>query len=373
MFRLIRAWDAERELLPEDFQYILTPHEAFRQARIYYELSSDNYPHSHRFNAHDVPWRKERSSAQDERRYAHYVDDAYDFTKSNIDSGWIIGIDTSEQWDYYHNPFFFDAVSNLVYDCFMSHHHEWFEMHVRDAYEKCLDNHNGRKPAPTVKQAQHGEAINSKAAGRLLAAGGIYNGNIEGYRQTAEQLGGEAPAGYDQMLNETTKGVGIAAVSVAAGLGFGRMGAAGEISELKNLHVLGKVEGEYSAINPGPLDNMLAETFSGGAYKEVTLSQNTTFYRSGGDGVELGQFFSYEQPQGILQSRVDKAVLPKWPTGGQSPIDSFYEIQIPAGTNVYVGQVGYQTPLYSGGTEQVVVLTPWEISGVRVLNKGHLK
>lgn len=377
MFRLIRAWDAERELSPENFQYILMPHEAFRQARIYYELSSDNYPHSHRFNAHDVPWRKERSvnlfSAQDERRYAHYVDDAYDFTQSNIDSGWIIGIDTSEQWDYYHNPFFFDAVSNLVYDCFMSHHHEWFEMHVRDAYEKCLDNHNGRKPAPTVKQAQHGEAINSKAAGRLLAAGGIYNGNIEGYRQTAEQLGGEAPAGYDQMLNETTKGVGIAAVSVAAGLGFGRMGAAGEISELKNLHVLGKVEGEYSAINPGPLSTRFAETFSGGVYKEITLSDETAFYRGGQNGTDLGRFYSYEKPLGVLQTRIDKGILPKWPDGSTSLIDSYYEVNIPAGTKVYVGQVGYQTNLYSGGTEQVVIPAPWDIPGIKTLNFGELK
>ena len=34
------------------------------------------------------------------------------------------------------------------------------------------------------------QTINSKAAGRLLAAGGVYNGNIEGFRKTAEQLGG---------------------------------------------------------------------------------------------------------------------------------------------------------------------------------------
>jgi hypothetical protein len=54
-------------------------------------------------------------------------------------------------------------------------------MHVRQAYEKCLNPHNGRKPEPTVKQraysiggepeqhAQAAKTINSKAAGRLLA------------------------------------------------------------------------------------------------------------------------------------------------------------------------------------------------------------
>ena len=33
------------------------------------------------------------------------------------------------------------------------------------------------------------KTINSKSAGRLLAAGGVYNGNVEGFRKTAEQLG----------------------------------------------------------------------------------------------------------------------------------------------------------------------------------------
>ena len=58
--------------------------------------------------------------------------------------------------------------------------------------------------------------INSKTAGRLLAAGGIYNGNIEGFRQTAEQLGADATKGYDQVLNETTSGSMVAAASIFA-------------------------------------------------------------------------------------------------------------------------------------------------------------
>lgn len=94
-----------------------------------------------------------------------------------------------------------------------------------------------RTAAPT-QHAQAAKTINSKTAGRLLAAGGIYNGNIEGFHQTAQQLGGDAPAGYNQVMDN--KGMIIAATSVAAGLGLGRLGAA---SELSNLHVLGKVEG----------------------------------------------------------------------------------------------------------------------------------
>ncbi|HFR4564514.1 TPA: hypothetical protein ACHWLI_002701, partial [Enterobacter sichuanensis] len=58
------------------------------------------------------------------------------------------------------------------------------------------------------------KTINSKSAGRLLAAGGVYNGNVEGFRKTAEQLGGDAVKGYDQVLNEQTAGTAIAAASI---------------------------------------------------------------------------------------------------------------------------------------------------------------
>jgi len=60
----------------------------------------------------------------------------------------------------------------------------------------------------------HLKTLNSKAVGRLLAAGGVYNGNIEGFRETAEKLGGDAVKGYDQVLNEKTAGTAIAAISI---------------------------------------------------------------------------------------------------------------------------------------------------------------
>ena len=104
------------------------------------------------------------------------------------------------------------------------------------------DSNRGGKPRPTASPASSVEikkraslkVINSKAAGRLLAAGGIYNGNSEGFRQTAEQLGGDALAGYYQMMNDQTKGLIIAGVSVMAGMGLGRtnIGVTKSISEV---------------------------------------------------------------------------------------------------------------------------------------------
>lgn len=73
--------------------------------------------------------------------------------------------------------------------------------------------------------------INSKAAGRLLAAGGIYNGNPDGFRNTARQLGGDAPAGYDQVMDPRTKGLIIAGASI---LGIGRVTPA-RIQELEDI------------------------------------------------------------------------------------------------------------------------------------------
>ena len=65
-----------------------------------------------------------------------------------------------------------------------------------------------------IQKTNRFKTLNSKAIGRLLAAGGVYNGNIEGFRDTAEKLGGDAIKGYDQILNEKTAGIAIATASI---------------------------------------------------------------------------------------------------------------------------------------------------------------
>src|SRR5690606_34397679 len=93
---------------------------------------------------------------------------------------------------------------------------------------------------------------------------------------------------------------------------------------------------------PGPLDDNIAGTFSGGQYQVIKLEKDTILYRAGTADQPLGQFFSLDAPTGVVKTRIDKAVLPVWPGGGTSPIDTFFEIKIPAGTEVYVGEVGSQ-------------------------------
>jgi len=136
---------------------------------------------------------------------------------------------------------------------------------------------------------------------------------------------------------------------------------------------LGPVTGEFSAISPGPLADSMAGTFSGGRYSAVTLAHDTLLYRAGASEQPLGQFFSLDAPSGVLQARIDKAVLPLWPGGAASPIDSAFAVKIPAGTQVYVGEVASQGGFYVGGTQQIVVPKPWLIEGVEVISASPLK
>jgi uncharacterized protein RhaS with RHS repeats len=135
---------------------------------------------------------------------------------------------------------------------------------------------------------------------------------------------------------------------------------------------LGGVTGEYTAVKPGPLSDDLAGTFSGGRYKEIILQQDTDLYRAGVSDREYGQFFSVDKPQGVIQTRVDKAILPKWPGGGESPLDTVFQLRVPAGTKVYAGEVGAQNGFYLGGTEQIVIPQAWNIPGIQVVGKWPL-
>lgn len=126
-------------------------------------------------------------------------------------------------------------------------------------------------------------------------------------------------------------------------------------------------------VNPGSLSNDLAGTFAGGRYTAVPFWQDTILYRAGTSAIELGQFFDMEPAQGILQARIDKALLPVWPTGATSPVDSSIAVMIPMGTTVYVGPTGTQNGMYVGGTRQIVVPKPWTIPKVKVIGVTPLK
>lgn len=254
MFTLYMQWEARRKLAPADIQFILTPRESLEMASIFYELDYQEYDQRYPFHRHSVPRKREgvhhRHAAQPYRRkHRPEYDGLYDEVEWNLEHGWMVGVDTWEKWDKFRNPFSFDGEGNLVYDCFMDTYGESFPQVVRQIYEYALNEHQGRKPPPTIKEhysdapIQHAQAtktINNKAAGRLLAAGGIYNGNIEGFHKTAQQLGGDAPAGYDRVMDN--KGLIIVGASVAAGLTMGKINITGELEKLSSLSKIPEFE-----------------------------------------------------------------------------------------------------------------------------------
>lgn len=144
-------------------------------------------------------------------------------------------------------------------------------------------------------------------------------------------------------------------------------------SPVQGTHPLGRVTGKYTALDAtGPLPDNMAGTFSGGRYTAVKLEKDTVLYRAGTADQPLGQYFSQETPASVLQTRIDKAVLPEWPDGAKSPLDTVFAVKIPAGTEVYIGEVGAQGGFYVGGTPQIVVVKPWAMEGVKVLSATPL-
>lgn len=195
MFTLYTESEARRVLSPEEYAMALSPGDALRQVKMYYDLDPRKYGY---FGFSDIPNRLHSGVQSWRPAPSGFADKVYDAVKYALETGSLVGIDRSKFLD----------------EQFRRHH-------VRS-----------EQSTPPEK------TLNSKGVGRLLAAGGVYNGNVEGFRKTAEQLGGDAPAGYDQMLNETTKGAVIAVASVAAGIGIGRLNAAGEVGQLSNIEKL---------------------------------------------------------------------------------------------------------------------------------------
>lgn len=138
-------------------------------------------------------------------------------------------------------------------------------------------------PAPKPQT----QTLNSAGVGRLLAAGGIYNGNIEGFRDTAEKLGGDAVKGYDQILNEKTVSTAIIAASIAAGYGLGRMGLS---STIRSLEKLRRIETKGVSLGcSATADNLYRRTSNTEVFSDLKVPMQMRFVeqaaREGGVGL----------------------------------------------------------------------------------------
>lgn len=131
--------------------------------------------------------------------------------------------------------------------------------------------------------------------------------------------------------------------------------------------------GDFDAYNPGSLTRRPTLSFLGQRYSSFKLDEDLVVYRAGSGNRSLGEYFSLDKPGSELQLRIDKAVRPSWPEGGKSIVDTAYQVKIPKGTIVHVGEVAPQGDIFLGGTQQIFVQKPWLIPGVEVLNKYPLE
>lgn len=359
MFTLYMRWDAERKLAPGDIQFILSPRDSLEMASIFYELDYLEYDQRNRILPHSVPKRREgvyhRFSTQPyKRKRLTEYDGLYDEVKWNLEHGWMVGVNTKEKWDHFRNPFYFDDDSNLIYDCFMDTYREDFQQAVRKIYEYSLNEHQGRKPPPTIKHhysdapikhAQAGKTINSKAAGRLLAAGGIYNGNIEGFHQTAEQLGGDAPASYDQVMDN--KALLITGASVAAGLTMGRVNVTGELLELSSLSKIPTFESPALKGFTSESGTLLNAEHAVVDYKKLSTYSLDPNHLSGGHKARVFQSALGYNPTNadVLGARVQEGVL----TAPAKILDA----------NQHGQRMAVDMPILGANGETVIVRSGW--------------
>ena len=140
---------------------------------------------------------------------------------------------------------------------------------------------------------------------------------------------------------------------------------------------------EYNSYtNPGPLNDLRGQpnvNFYGGRYDVEVLKSPKILYRAGDQSNPLGQWFTESAPHSEIEVRTNTAVKPIWTDRsgnytGSSPLNTVYEIKIPAGTTIYRGPVASQGGIYQGGLEyeQIFIETPWKIEGVEVISSKPL-
>lgn len=217
-----------------------------------------------------------------------------------------------------------------------------------------LNEHQGRKPPPTIKHhysdapiqhAQAGKTINSKAAGRLLAAGGIYNGNIEGFHQTAEQLGGDAPASYAQVMDN--KALLITGASVAAGLTMGRISVTSELLELSSLSKIPTFESPALKGFTSESGSLLNAEHAVVDYKKLSTYSLDPNHLSGGHKARVFQSALGYNPTNadVLGARVQEGVL----TATAKILDA----------NQHGQRMAVDMPILGANGETVIVRSGW--------------
>lgn len=243
MLHLYRLSEAKYTLSGDDYPYILAPDIALRLAIAEYDFNPQRY---HNYGCFDVPKRQSDIGMFPKNTSGNH-DEIYRMVKSSLNLGDLIGIDRDISRNSAYYPFYIvnnDEENTKELMCKNSgRFSSIYVMQIMRSYKLTQASHTGFRFGAVSKSSNTLSTLNSKSVGRLLAAGGVYNGNIEGFKETAEKLGGDAAEGFDQVVNEKTSGMWMAGVSL---IGLNRMRSMSNISELKDF--LGKYKGQQSIL-----------------------------------------------------------------------------------------------------------------------------
>ncbi|MEB7587092.1 HNH endonuclease [Serratia rubidaea] len=240
------------ELAPELYDRIVTPSRAWDKICRRYTFDHKSAIGFSNFGSDIMDRVAWDSSPVDEQGY--YAKSM----KHNIEHGDVVYIDTKSLWNPLDFAFYINhqgfLVSNSGYSAFKLDGAN----RIIHYYEQAVASRRGqsRPPAtvrPLPQQPQTANkplhTLNSKAVGRLLAAGGIYNQNVEGFAETAKQLGGEAADGFNQVANSQSIGSLIALSSIVAVAKLPSGGVA-NVKSLKELQqFLGTYKGERKLLD----------------------------------------------------------------------------------------------------------------------------
>ena len=169
-----------------------------------------------------------------------------------------------------------------------------------------------------------------------IFGGGLGVRKAYGYRYEMREPDQPEREGFDlgDFLRSTLNGGLMGGLS---GVAFYGMGKAVEVlkgSLSGGSKQQGGIAVKYSPVNPGPLEEELANTFSGATYTKRVLTEDTVMYRvSGGNAREVGSYMSMTPQNGGLQSQLDLALNPAW----GNTTENVTKVVVPKGTLIYEG------------------------------------
>lgn len=223
--------------LPERFQYIVYPASAWAYLSAEYEFDRYRTANAGLFYRQIDMTRRLLNSFSTPAGHSPSAGRLFDM----LHRGEAVFInDEKGYWESTLHPFYIDETGALKCNDPTAFSFNGAKQ-IIDYYESAVGScfHHAGRPRPTQRDIQRGiegsstglSTLNSKNVGRLLAAGGVINQNVDGFAQTARQLGGEASDGFEQVYNPQTVG---SLIALSALVGFKRMESAAELEKLKN-------------------------------------------------------------------------------------------------------------------------------------------